>query len=279
MQNSVLETICYPIINLNMGGEPFRQYDVIGEYNEPLTIISNKEPVTSYTITDSVIDQHIQPNDKLLIPISVMHDGVAALGDYPFNTLCPSKLITEIIVKLEGATIEFTNNSLTSNKPIMVELRGSTLCIWTTKFVENNVLTSNGDTVLNGYKIEGFDMNSIKVKHQFSFDSWQLYPMVLKKFVLTGSNNTVTFSENCFDQNCNIKILGKNSVHITANRIAAATIYITFSDIHFNTTVIDNLQVEIEGSGSIQNATVGKISTKIVGDGFVAVKERLNLNN
>lgn len=233
-----------------------------------------------YVATSGENSYYIQHEHKMIVPDQILHDGVAALSGYPFNTQSNGDVIKDIRIRLDdlaGLTLSLQQHLLISDKPVLIEIKEGVLFIWSTTFKENNILTSQGSTIVNGYRIEDFNCGSIKVQSRFEFNRWNICQMKISNLTVTGSNNTISINSDLFDKDVDIKIYGKNVVTLNTDhklKLDKLKVFCTHSFMDWNDVDVNELTVDMEGNGNFKNINViNKGSIKIVGNGTVSVKK------
>ena len=219
---------------------------------------------------------HQTNGNKLPEPEKVIADGVIGSVGYPFNTYCSNKICT-VKMKLSNNNLRITHNSVESIQNIFVEVRDNTLYIWSSEFKVNRQLTTKGDSIVDGFNIHNFDGKRVKVGYMYDQRRWSVGPLELTNLELRGTGNTVTITDNIFDQNtANISVYGDNIFNVNGGGYLKSLKFVSIYNTNitrFDQFQVDDLDIELQGSGKIDGLeVVNTANVKIIGGGTVMLK-------
>ena len=168
---------------------------------------------------------------------------------------------TNLDLKLENTTVTITGSKISSSEPIFIEFANSTLRIWNIRQTPNHIVSTKGNTYLDGYNMLDFNNNSIKSAHHYDYKEWNLIKMYpIKSLILHGNSNKIRLDP-ILDTNTEIKIYGTNDIDISKEKYSHLSIYNTHSLINFNHSDCESLEFETKGNGKISNLCVDKTAT------------------
>lgn len=218
--------------------------------------------------------------EKLINSINNINDG---LNCYPFNLKLDTNSnneINNIMIKLNNTTINLNDNFIGANKSILFEIVNDTLKIWENIITENRIMTTKGSSIVIGYNINDFDGNKIKIKNKISYLDWNIDPNTkinIKNIKIIGSNNNFIIN-NTLSNDINMNIRGKNNINIKQNDFEKLTLKLTHGNIDFNDSKINNLNLNMEGNGIVNNLTCVKGNITIIGDGIIYINKDAIIN-
>ena len=133
-----------------------------------------RSPVIPAPFTDGTTRQYFQPNDRRPEREMYENDAIIPFADYPFNIKVFSMPITEIQLKLTETTLKISKGRLEADRPIFIEFVGSVLQVWNCKITENAILSTMGNTLVDGYIARDFSDKPKKVVRKFEYITWDL---------------------------------------------------------------------------------------------------------
>lgn len=204
---------------------------------------------------------------------NVISDSVTATQKYPFSISLDK--VTNIEMKLEKTFLILSQNKITSNKPIFIESYNDILRIWNIQISPHNVLSTQGNTYVDGYDILDFNNNNIKIQYSYNYTSWDVPNLeLIKKISLNGNENELVVGMN-LNENMSFGIIGTNKMNMCmANSVFNnLNMHTTNSIFDFNNASCNNFTCIIKGTGRIINLNV------ILTSDIVVVGSRtLNIN-
>ena len=252
-----------------------QQLQAIPSYNPYSNLKIDDSKDKHYKTTQGDVSVNIQPDNKKVVGEKILNDSEKGFEFYPYNTRCESK-ITSINLNVNNTTIHLSKNMISSDKNILIDVKDNCLCVWTTVFSENRKLTTNGSSVVDGYRMLDFEGKNVKVDNEFKFISWNLNNVYLDNLIIKGNNNIVNVDSDLYNDNKNVnyKIYGKNTVNFSKYDYDSVNIFSTYSSINFDNSNMDSIHIEMEGNGQIDNLFVQKsLNVKLVGEGKISVNK------
>ncbi len=254
---------CYPLNSNDISPPP---------YCDPKIKINHKGHIL-YKISEGHDNIHDQPNTANNRPIQerLINPKKTGYSQYPFNTKSKTN-ISSIFAKIKDTNIKIENGRLISDKPVMVMIADRSLLVWTTEVYERRILSNKGNSILSGYKINNFYGKSIDVEYKFEYNHWNISPVHLSNFEISGNNHTIVFDRCHIHDHLEIKIHGKNSLILPKNSYKSLKINSTQSTINLNNSDTELFKVNLEGNGTIHGIFCSKkLIANIVGDSDLVV--------
>ena len=211
----------------------------------------------------------------------VINDNVNLHVKYPFNTHYTG-YINELFIKADNTSIKLNiynkdNNQykIEADKDILFEIKGSSLYIWLAEHAEHKILTTKGQSIMEGYDVIKYDGTKIKTITPHGCPVWHTNNIELNKIEFRGEKSSLYFDSYVFTEcgDINIKILGNNNVHIEESIFDSLSLFTTNSIIDFHGTKTKMADICIEGNSKVKGIEcTDLIKCNIVGPSTVYIK-------
>lgn len=229
-----------------------------------------------YLTSQTKVAQHVQPDDKAVVPHVVHHDNIVPEDKYPWNlsleyptdaiTLCVSNC--EIIVKRHG---------IGSNKPFLIDIQMGHVTLWSPEYREHRVITSKGSSVPMGWDVFGCDGKNMTVEHKFNFTSWNANMAGVKNLKIVGDKNKVTIDSNILDPLCCIEMCNYNDLLISQHQFDDLTLTAAYGSVALCGSDAQQLTATIQGSCKVHGLRViHQADVKIIGPGHLTMATQPN---
>lgn len=258
----------YPIYtgfhNSNQGHQGYQT-----TYFYPQVQYVNEQDVL-YRTSEGRTMQYQQPGARFKEDDDVIFDNIPGFNAYPFNTSPQANYITEVFMKLKDSQVSIRSSEIVSNKPVCIEITGSSLFIWNTETDENRLLTTGGDSVVDGYNLLCYDGSRKKVNYNFDYTKWFVKNLRVGSIEVRGNGSSLIFDQGVLGDNLNFRCYGGNTASFGGRRYNLLDIYTTNGNLDFADSNIDHLTAEMEGNGKIRGLKVLKSGrVKLVGTGSI----------
>ena len=150
----------------------------------------NEQDILYWTTEGRTINYQ-QPGFRTKDHEKVIGDNIIGFNVYPFNTQSTID-ISSIEMKLDNVEMHISNNEIISNKPICIEVCVDRLCVWNTDIKENRLLTTKGNSIVDGFDLLCFNGDRKKVTHKFNYTKWNLSNLKLSNFIVRGNGSSLT---------------------------------------------------------------------------------------
>lgn len=168
--------------------------------------------------------------DNIPITIKQYDTHVENTLIYPFNNISDS-IIKNINIKCNDKSITFKKNSILCSNYILLEIINDIINIWDYDETPRKILQSNGGSLNDGYYINDYNQNKIKVSQRFLFKEWKLKNMSISSLNIYTSNCNLSFESNLLNTNILLK------VHGHANNIVIENQYFNSVDVILHESV------------------------------------------
>jgi len=196
------------------------------------------------------------------------YDGVPGFVNYPFNTMS-IKPITSISINIDNTTLEIANGHIVATNTIYIDIRGTSLHIWTSNIRPNRVLGSHGSSIVDGYFISDSFGKPTKISKKFEYKMWRVSKMSIDKFSIKLKNSHVVLTDISLNNNLKLDIgstmTTDPSTFTLNNNFDTLSITNTNCDIDLQDSKTEQLNVSIDGNGVVKNVTTNKLKYRLAG--------------